>query len=64
MELYNAQTMPLSKNSRLRAAQEKIIKGEPLTMPEKMIAGRDHPVKEIAGYQLKPDHAYRDVRIV
>ena len=63
MELYNAQTMPLSKNPRLRAVQEKIIKGEPLTMPEKMIAGRDHPVKEIAGYQLKPDHAYRAVSV-
>lgn len=61
MELYNAQTMPLSKDSKLRTIQEKIIKGEPLTMLDKMIAGRDHPVKELAGYQLKPDHAYRAI---
>lgn len=61
MELYNAQTMPLSNDSRLRAVQEKIIKGESLTISEKMIAGRDHPVKELAGYHLKPDHAYRAI---
>ena len=61
MELYNALTMPLSNNPKLQTVQEKIIKGEPLTMSDKMIAGRDHPVKELAGYQLKPDHAYRAI---
>lgn len=61
MELYNSQMMPLSNKPKLRAVQEKIIKGESLTMADKMIAGRDHTVKELAGYQLKPDHVYRAV---
>ena len=59
MELYNSQTMPLSNDERLRAVQEKVINGEDLTMPDKMIAGRDHPIKVINGYELKSDHAYR-----
>ncbi len=61
MELYNSYTMPLSSDPRLREAQEKFIRGEPLTVSDKMIAGRDHPVKELLGYQLKPDYAYRAV---
>ncbi len=61
MELYNSQNMPLSNDSRLKVIQEKIIRGEALTLSEKIMAGRDHPVKEINGYQFKPDHAYRVV---
>lgn len=61
MELYNSENMPLSNNPQLRVVQEKIINGEPLTISDKRIAGRDHPIKEIYGYQLKSDHAYRAV---
>ena len=61
MELYNSENMPLSNNPQLRAVQEKIINGEQLTISDKRIAGRDHPIKKIYGYQLKPDHAYRAV---
>ncbi len=28
-------------------------------MSDKIIAGREHPVKKLVGYQLKPDHTYR-----
>ncbi len=61
MELYNANTMPLSNNPKLKAVQEKLLKGEELTVMEKVIAGRDHPIKELANYKLKPDHCYRAV---
>ena len=61
MQLYNSQNMPLSSEPRLRTVQEKILRGEQLTMSDKLIAGRDHPIKEINGYQLKPDHAYRAI---
>lgn len=61
MELYNSENMPLSNNPQLRVVQEKIINGEPLTISDKRIAGRDHPIKEIYGYQLKSDYAYRAV---
>lgn len=61
MELYNSEKMPLSNNPQLRVVQEKIINGESLTIADKRIAGRDHPVKYINGYQLKPDHAYRAI---
>ena len=47
MELYNSENMPLSNNPQLRAVQEKIINGEQLTISDKRIAGRDHPIKEI-----------------
>lgn len=61
MELYNSENMPLSNDKRLRSVQEKIIRGEELTVMDKVLAGRDHPVKEINGYELKKDHAYRVV---
>lgn len=61
MELYNSENMPLSNNPQLKAVQEKIMNGETLTISDKRIAGRDHPVKDINGYQLKPDHAYRAI---
>lgn len=61
MNLYNSHTMPLSNDERLKIVQEKIIRGDNLTLTDKMIAGRDHPVKVINGYELKSDHAYRAV---
>lgn len=61
MNVYNSHTMPLSNDERLRIVQEKIIRGDNLTLTDKMIAGRDHPVKVINGYELKSDHAYRVV---
>ncbi len=61
MELYNANEMPLSNDERKRNAQEKILKGEQLNVFEKIMVGRDHPTKELFGYQLKPDHCYRAI---
>ena len=55
MDLYNANEMPLSNDERKRNAQEKILKGEQLNVFEKIMVGRDHPTKELFGYQLKPD---------
>ena len=61
MELYNANNMPLSNNPKLKNVQEKIINGQSVTVMEKIIAGRDHPIKNLGNYNLKPDHAYRAV---
>lgn len=61
MELYNAQTMPLSNDPKLKAVQEKILRGEPLSVMEKVTAGRDQTIKDLAGYKLKQDHCYRAV---
>ena len=61
MELYNANEMPLSNDELKRTVQEKILKGEQLNISEKRIAGRDHPKKNLFGYQLKPDHCYRAI---
>lgn len=54
-------TMPLSKDERLRKIQEKVSRGENLNILEKRLVGRDHPTKELFGYQLKPDHCYRTI---
>ena len=59
MELYDVKTMPLSNNPKLRAAQEKLLNSEQLTLFEKMVLGRDHPVKELGNYKLKPDHCWQ-----
>lgn len=61
MDLYNGLTMPLSNDPKLRVAQEKLLRGEELSFSEGFIAGRDHAVKEINGYLLKPDHVYRAI---
>ena len=53
--------MPLSNEPDLRIAQEKILNEVPLTMKEKMILGRDHPIKIIDGYELKSDCVYRAI---
>ena len=59
-ELYNANDMPLSNEPNKRAIQEKRLNGNvgPLIPGEKLF-GRDHPVKEIDGYKLKPNCCYR-----
>ena len=59
--VYNANTMPLSGEEELRKAQEKVLHNESLTLREKVLLGRDHPVKEIDGYKLRPDCVYRAV---
>lgn len=62
MELYNANDMSLSNDPQRRAIQEKYLRGEALGVMEKAKLGRDNPVKEIDGYELKPDHCYRAVK--
>ena len=61
MELYNANEMPLASDEKTRNAQEKFLRGEKLSLFENMALGRDHVIKEYAGYQFKPDHAYRAI---
>lgn len=61
MELYNALEMPLSSNKELRMAQEKIINNIELNFREKLLLGRDHPIKNIDGYELKSDCVYRAI---
>lgn len=39
----------------------KIINNIPLSTKEKILLGRDHPVKNIDGYELKSDCAYRAI---
>ncbi len=59
---YDARTMPLSEDSLMRTIQEKILSGvsvDELSFSEKMKLGRDTVVREIDGYQLKPDCVYR-----
>lgn len=58
---YNSHLMPLSMEKELRIAQEKIINGEEITMREKVLLGRDHPVKCLGNYVLKPNCVYRAV---
>lgn len=58
--LYHIDTMPLSEIPKRQEAIDKLEKGEKLTIGDKIaLGGRDHVVKEIDGYQLKPDHVYR-----
>jgi len=60
-ENYNANFMPLSNDPKLRLVQEKILNHVPLSFSEKILLGRDHPVKVIDGYPLKPDCVYRAI---
>lgn len=60
-ENYNVNEMSLSDDPYLKIVQEKIINGIELSIKEKRIAGRDHPVKSIDGYVLKPDCVYRAI---
>lgn len=60
-ENYDANFMPLSNEKELRMAQEKVLNNIPLSVKEKIILGRDHPVKIIDGYMLKSDCVYRAI---
>lgn len=61
MDLYNVFDMPLSNDEKFRLVQEKILNGTKLSLGESLLTGRDHPVKEINGYELKSDHVYRAI---
>ena len=61
MDRYNALEMPLSSDEELKIAQEKILNNVELSLREKMLSGRDHPVKNIDGYELKSDCVYRAI---
>lgn len=61
MDRYNALEMPLSSDEELKIAQEKILNNVELSFREKMLSGRDHPVKNIDGYELKSDCVYRAI---
>lgn len=60
-ECFNVTELPLSNEPELRIIQEKILNGITLTIPEARKAGRDHPVRNIDGYELKPYCAYRAI---
>lgn len=60
-DCYNVNDLPLSDDLELRVAQEKIINEELLSFREKIILGRDHTIKEIEGYKLRPDCVYRAI---
>ena len=61
-DLFDANNLQLSSNPKLRELQEKVISGQPLSMMEKVIIGRDNTFKELLGYKLKSNCAYRAVR--
>lgn len=61
LEKYDVNLLELSSDRNLRIVQEKVLNNEDLNMREKLMLGRDHPVKEIDGYKLKSDCAYRAV---
>lgn len=60
-ENYDAKDMPLSSEPELRLVQEKILNNVPLSLREKMLLGRDHPIKNIDGYELKSNCVYRAI---
>lgn len=59
--LYHTEHMPMPENPATRAVIERQLAGEPLTMMEKINAGRDATFTELDGIQAKPDHVYRGV---
>lgn len=60
-ENYDANLMPLSNDPELRLIQEKVINGISLNLKEKILLGRDYPVRQIDGYELKSDCVYRAI---
>lgn len=60
-ELYDVNNMPLSNDPKLRNIQEKYLNNEPLSLMDKIELGRDHTIKNIDGYQLKPNCVYRAI---
>jgi len=62
MELYNAQNLPLSNDPVKRKIQEKMLRGEKLTVGETVkINLRDRVIRKIGDYECKPDHCYRAI---
>lgn len=63
IECYDANEMPLSNDIELRKIQKKIINGEELSLREKILSGRDNPIKVIDDYQLKSNCVYRAISV-
>ena len=61
VELFNATTMPLSNNEKIRIAQQKLLNGEALSLADKLVIGRDQTIRNIAGYKFRSDCAYRAI---
>ncbi len=60
-DVYNVNEMDLSADFERRIVQEKILNGIELSLKEKLLAGRDHTIKNIDGYELKPNCVYRAI---
>lgn len=61
-ERFDSSELPLSNDPKLRIAQEKFLRGEPLSIFEKMYDRDGEAITtNIDGYELKTDHAYRVV---
>ncbi len=59
--LYHTDHMPLPEDAILRSVREKQLAGEPLSIFEKMHAGRDTTFTQFGDFEAKPDHVYRAV---
>ena len=59
--MYNANEMPLSNREELKDIQIKVLNNIPITIGERLKLGRDKVVREINGYQLKPNCVYRAI---
>jgi len=53
--------MPLSSDSKIRSAQEKLLRGEELSIGDKVILRGDYVRFNIDGYDLKCDCVYRSI---
>lgn len=61
-ERFDSSELPLSNDPKLRIAQEKFLRDEPLSIFEKMYDRNGEAITtNIDGYELKTDHAYRVV---
>lgn len=62
IELFDAKNLPLSDRPEIRAAQEKMLRGEKLGVMESVRTGaRDNAVTKLGDYELRSDYAYRAV---
>lgn len=61
--LYHRDHMPLADDSALREVQLRLLADMPLTIAQRLIAGRDTTTSDLGGYNTKPDHAYRAVSL-
>ena len=60
-DTFDVKDMPLSNEPELRIAQEKLLKGENLSLSETIKLGRDHPLKTIGEYECKSNCCYRAI---